>query len=104
MDARSSRYHEVYRRSLQDPDGFWGEAAREIDWIEQPKKIFDPAAGVYGQWFAGGVVNTCWNAVDRHVEAGRSDQTAIIYDSPVTGVKRRISYGELLVEVSTCSR
>jgi propionyl-CoA synthetase len=101
MDARTSRYHEVYRRSLEDPEGFWGEAAREIDWIEPPKKVFDPGAGVYGQWFAGGVVNTCWNAVDRHVEAGRSDQTAIIYDSPVTGVKRRISYGELLVEVST---
>src|SRR5690242_13985574 len=101
MDARASRYHEVYRRSLQDPEGFWREAAREIDWIEQPKKVFDPNAGVYGHWFAGGVVNTCWNAIDRHVEAGRSDQTAIIYDSPVTGVKRRISYGELLVEVST---
>jgi propionyl-CoA synthetase len=101
MDARTSRYHEVYRRSLQDPEGFWREAAREIDWIEEPKKVFDPRAGVYGQWFAGGVVNTCWNAVDRHVEAGRSDQTAIIYDSPVTGIKRRISYGELLVEVST---
>jgi propionyl-CoA synthetase len=101
MDARTSRYHEVYRRALQDPEGFWREAAGEIAWIEPPKKIFDPDAGVYGHWFGGGVVNTCWNAVDRHVEAGHSDRAAIIYDSPVTGTKRKISYGELLVEVST---
>jgi len=101
MDARTSRYHEVYRRALRDPEGFWGEAARAIDWIEPPKQVFDPGAGVYGRWFVGGVVNTCWNAVDRHVEVGHSDRTAIIYDSPVTGTKRKISYGELLVEVST---
>jgi propionyl-CoA synthetase len=101
MDARASRYHEAYRRSRTDPQGFWSEAAREIDWFEAPKTIFDPNAGVYGRWFVGGVCNTCYNAVDRHVERGRSDQAAIIYDSPVTGTKRRISYGELLVEVST---
>src|SRR6201994_2274937 len=101
MDARSSRYHEIYRRSLADPEGFWREAAAEIDWIEAPKKIFDPNAGVYGRWFPDAVVNTCYNAIDRHVAAGRSDQAAIIYDSPVTGAKRTISYGELLVEVST---
>jgi len=101
MDMRTSRYHEVYRRSLADPDGFWAEAAREIDWIAAPKRTFDPAAGVYGRWFPDGVCNTCFNAVDRHVANGRSDQAAIIYDSPVTGTKRTISYGELLVEVST---
>ena len=101
MDARASRYHEAYRRSRTDPQGFWSEAAREIDWFEAPKTIFDPSAGVYGRWFVGGVCNTCYNAIDRHVERGRSDQAAIIYDSPVTGTKRRISYGELLVEVST---
>jgi propionyl-CoA synthetase len=101
MDARASRYHETYRRSLADPEGFWGEAAEAIDWIEKPKRIFDPAAGVYGRWFVDGVCNTCYNAVDRHVERGRADQAAIIYDSPVTGTKRAISYGELLVEIST---
>jgi len=51
MDARTSRYHEVYARSLRDPQGFWGEAAQAIDWIEQPKRVFDPSAGVYGRWF-----------------------------------------------------
>ena len=95
MDARSSRYHEVYARWQRDPQGFWGEAAREIDWIEPPKTVFDPSAGVYGRWFVGGVCNTCWNAVDRHVEAGRGEQAAIIYDSPVANVKQVITYAAL---------
>jgi propionyl-CoA synthetase len=54
----NSRYHQVHARSLADPEGFWAEAAREIDWIEPAKKIFDPASGLYGRWFAGAVVNT----------------------------------------------
>jgi propionyl-CoA synthetase len=95
MDARTSRYHELYARAQRDPDGFWGEAAQAIDWIETPRTIFDPKAGVYGRWFADGVCNTCYNAVDRHVLAGRAEQPAIIYDSPVTGTKQTISYVEL---------
>jgi propionyl-CoA synthetase len=95
MDARASRYHEIYARSQRDPEGFWAEAAQAIDWVEPPKMVFDPAAGVYGRWFVGGVCNTCWNAVDRHVLSGRADQPAIIYDSPVTGVKQTISYVDL---------
>src|SRR5262245_57844011 len=95
MDARTSRYHEVYARWQRDPEGFWGEAAAEIDWIEPPKKVFDPSAGVYGRWFVGGVCNTCWNAVDRHVEAGRGEQVAIIYDSPVANTKQTITYAAL---------
>ena len=88
MDARSSRYHEVYARWQRDPLGFWAEAAADIDWFEKPKAMFDPKAGIYGRWFAGGVCNTCFNAVDRHVDAGRGDQAAIIYDSPLAGTKR----------------
>ncbi|MGE0039045.1 MAG: acetyl-coenzyme A synthetase N-terminal domain-containing protein, partial [Xanthobacteraceae bacterium] len=87
MDARTSRYHEVCARSLRDPQGFWGEAAQAIDWIEQPKQVFDPSVGVYGRWFVDGVCNTCWNAVDRHVHAGRGAQAAIIYDSPLAEKK-----------------
>jgi propionyl-CoA synthetase len=98
MDARTSRYPEVYGRWQRDPEGFWAEAAAEIDWIEPAKKVFDPAAGVYGRWFVGGVCNTCWNAVDRHVMAGRGPQPAIIYDSPLTQTKRVISYDRLLTE------
>ncbi len=95
MDARTSRYHEVYGRAQSDPEGFWAEAAQAIDWYEAPKKIFDPDAGVYGRWFAGGVCNTCWNAVDRHVLSGRAEQPAIIYDSAVTGKTQTISYVDL---------
>src|SRR5512144_3370637 len=98
MDARTSRYREVYARWQRDPQGFWGEAAQAIDWIEPPKQVFDPDSGIYGRWFAGGVCNTCWNAVDRHVMQGRGEQTAIIYDSPLAGQQRTISYYRLQVE------
>jgi propionyl-CoA synthetase len=98
MDARSSRYHEAYARWQRDPEGFWAEAAAEIDWFEQPKAVFDPKAGIYGRWFPGGVTNTCFNAVDRQVNAGRGDQAAIIYDSPLAGTKRVITYHRLLTE------
>src|SRR5207302_5251402 len=95
----NSRYHEVHARSLADPEGFWADAAQEIDWIEPPKTIFDPAQGVYGRWFTGGVVNTCYNALDRHVERGRADQVALIHDSPLTGSVTKFTYAELLIEV-----
>ena len=95
MDARISRYHEVYGRSQRDPEGFWAEAAEAIDWFNRPTKIFDPNSGVYGRWFTDGTCNTCWNAVDRHVLSGRAEQAAIIYDSPVTGTKQTISYVDL---------
>jgi propionyl-CoA synthetase len=99
MDARSSRYHEIYARWQRDPEGFWREAAAEIDWFEQPVETFDPDAGIYGRWFSGGVCNTCYNAIDRHVANGRNDQPALIYDSPVTNTKQTFTYGRLLSEV-----
>ena len=102
MDAaRHSQYHEIYARSLRDPEGFWGEAAREIDWYQPAKAVFDGGAGIYGRWFVGATCNTCFNAVDRHVAAGRGNQAAILYDSPVTGTKRAITYTDLLAEVAT---
>src|SRR5438552_12349353 len=99
MEGRPSRYPEVYARWQRDPEDFWAEAAREIDWYEPPKQIFDPGAGVYGRWFADGVCNTCWNAVDRHVLGGRAAQPAIIYDSPLAGTRRVIAYDRLWTEV-----
>jgi len=96
-----TRYHEVYAGWLSDPEGFWAEAAEAIDWYEKPKTIFDPNAGVYGRWFVGGTCNTCYNAVDRHVQNGRATQPALIYDSPVTGSKRVFTYDDLLQEVRT---
>src|SRR5258707_3524298 len=94
-----SRYHEAHARSLRDPEGFWGEAAREIDWIEPAKKIFDPAMGLYGRWFAGGVVNTCYNALDRQVACGRAEQLALIHDSPLANTVTTFTYAEMLKEV-----
>ena len=99
MDARTSKYHDVYARWQRDPEGFWGEAAQAIDWIAKPTKIFDAKAGIYGRWFADGVCNTCYNAIDRHVLNGRNDQPALIYDSPVTNTKKTFTYGRLLSEV-----
>jgi propionyl-CoA synthetase len=100
MSSTQSRYHEVYAGWKADPEGFWAQAAREIDWIKSADKIFDSTLGAYGTWFTGAVCNTCYNAVDRHA-ATRGDQAAIIYDSPVTNSKRRISYAELRDEVAT---
>src|ERR1700744_2454534 len=97
-----SRYHEVHARSLADPEGFWAEAAREIDWIEPAKKIYDPSMGAYGRWFTGAVVNTCYNALDRHVAGGRADQVALIHDSPLNNnTITTFTYAELLSEVQT---
>ncbi|MBK9082229.1 MAG: propionyl-CoA synthetase [Rhizobiales bacterium] len=97
----SSRYREVYGQWQANPEAFWAEAAKAIDWVKPPKKIFDADAGVYGRWFPDATCNTCWNAVDRHVKKGRGAQTAIIYDSPVTNSKRKISYEQLQLEVAS---
>jgi propionyl-CoA synthetase len=89
------RYAEVHAASLRDPEAFWLEAARAIDWASPPTRAFDGSAGTYGRWFPDATLNACHNAVDRHAEGGRADQAAILYDSPVTGTKRRITYAEL---------
>jgi propionyl-CoA synthetase len=95
----SSRYHEVYGQWKADPTGFWGAAAKEIDWIKPPQKIFDEKAGVYGRWFPDATCNTCYNALDRHVKGGRADQRAIVYDSPVTNTVKEYTYAQALAEV-----
>jgi propionyl-CoA synthetase len=97
-----SRYHEVYARWQADPEGFWKEAAEEIDWVTRPARAYGEADGLE-RWFLGGECNTCWNALDRHVKAGRGSQPALIYDSPVTGTQRQFTYAELLDEVVTLS-
>ena len=98
--AGRSRYHDVHARAMRDPAGFWAEAATAIDWYEPARKVFDPDLGVYGRWFAGASCNTCFNAVDRHVTRGRGAQTAVIWDSPLAGGMRTLSYAELLREVA----
>jgi propionyl-CoA synthetase len=96
----ASRYREAYERWRVDPAGFWAEAAREIDWIRPADTVFDAEAGIYGRWFAGALCNTCHNAVDRHVAAGRGGQAGIIYDSPVTDTRRTLTYVELQRETA----
>jgi len=88
-------YSEIYSRSLSDPEGFWLEAASAIDWIKRPTTALNADRAPFYEWFTDAEVNTCWNAVDRHVEAGRGKQPAIIHDSPVTGTKHVITYAEL---------
>jgi len=89
------RHDDVHARSMQDPEGFWAEAAAGIDWVEPWKQVLDRSGAPFYRWFSGGELNTCFNAVDRHVAAGRGAQAAVIYDSPVTDIKRVITYAEL---------
>jgi propionyl-CoA synthetase len=97
----SSRYGEIYQSWQKDPQAFWAKAAGELEWIRKPNKIFDESQGVYGRWFPDATCNTCWNALDRHVEAGHGERRAIIYDSPVTQTKATFTYRQLRDEVAT---
>ena len=94
------RYDELHRRSITDRDAFWGEAAEAIDWVKRWDKVLDATGAPFYRWFAGGELNTCYNALDRHVAAGRADQAALIYDSPVTDRIVTYSYAELTDRVA----
>ena len=94
------RYAEMYARSLSDPEAFWAEAARELHWYRSFDRVVDRSRPPFTRWFPGGQVNTCYNALDRHVEAGRGEQAALIYDSPVGQTQRSLSYRELRDEVA----
>ncbi len=88
-------YDEAYRRSLEDPEGFWGDLAADIDWSKPWDRVLDDDNPPFYRWFDGAETNTCFNAVDRHVDAGRGDQRALIYDSPITGVIKTWTFAEL---------
>ncbi|MBX3503471.1 MAG: propionyl-CoA synthetase [Alphaproteobacteria bacterium] len=88
-------YRALHRRSLEDREGFWLEQARAIDWARQPARALDDSRAPFYRWFPDGELNTCHNALDRHVEAGRGAQAALVYDSPVTGQKETFTYAEL---------
>jgi len=94
-------YKETYERSMSDPEGFWGEAAAEIDWYRPWDKVLDDSNKPFYRWFSGGELNTCHNALDRHADGGRGDQLALIHDSPVTGSQTRYTYRELRDRVAT---
>ena len=98
----SNAYDEAYRRSMEDPDGFWGEVAEDVRWIKKWDKVLDDSNKPFYRWFTGGELNTCYNALDRHVDEGRADQAALIYDSPVTGgTAKTYTYRELRDAVAT---
>jgi propionyl-CoA synthetase len=96
----SSAYDELYARSISDPDAFWAEAAKAVDWHKPWDAVLDDRRAPLHRWFVGGRLNTCFNAVDRHIQRGRGDQLALIYDSPITGETRTFTYRELRDQVA----
>jgi propionyl-CoA synthetase len=94
------RYAETFHQSLTDPEGFWGRAAKGIDWYREPAVILDDSNPPFYRWFPDGILNTCFNALDRHVSSGRASQPALIYDSPVTGTSQVLTYQQLLDHVA----
>jgi len=93
-------YDEVYGAWQADPEAFWMEAAKAIDWVEMPSRALDDSKAPLYEWFTDGKVNACYNALDRHVENGRADQVAVIYDSPITGAKAKFTYAEMRDKVA----
>ena len=93
-------YDQAFSRSIADPARFWGEAADLVDWIRRPGEVLDSSRPPFYRWFPDATLNTCFNALDRHVVRGRADQPAIVYDSPVTGTKATLTYAQLLGEVA----
>ena len=93
-------YDAVYGRWLKNPENFWAEAAEAVYWHKKWNRVFDDSQPPFYRWFHGGLVNTCYNALDRHVESGRADQPALIYDSPVTETVRTFTYGEMLEQTA----
>jgi len=93
--SNATSYDEAYGSCLRDPAAWWAEAAEGIAWTKRWDRPFDASLGAYGQWFAGGELNTCYNALDRHVEAGRGDQPALIWDSPMTGRLDILTYAQM---------
>lgn len=96
----TGEYQRAFQLAVQDPQKFWGDAARDVHWFEAPNTILDNSRSPFVKWFPDGTTNACYNALDRHVESGRGDQAALIYDSPVTGSKKTFTYRVLLDRVS----
>ncbi len=96
----SGTYSDIYKRSINDPNAFWAEAAESIQWYKRWDKVLDDTNKPFYRWFSGGELNTCYNAVDYHCESGRGEQLAVIYDSPVTDTKKTYTYNQLKSAVS----
>jgi propionyl-CoA synthetase len=96
----ANRYETTYKQSLEDPTAFWGAAAEDCFWYKKWDKVLDDGKKPFYRWFTGGITNTCYNALDLHIERGRGDRVAIIYDSPVTDTIKKYTYRELRDEVA----
>ena len=86
----SKKFNDIYQNSLKNPENFWQEVSNDIFWFKKPTKILNKSNPPFYKWFEDGVTNTCYNALDIHIDQGRGDKLALIYDSPITGNKRKI--------------
>ena len=96
----SDKFSKIYDLSIKDPEKFWQEAANDIFWFKKPTKILNKSNPPFYKWYEDGVTNTCYNALDFHIDQGKGDKTALIYDSPITGNKSKFTYKELRSKVS----
>ena len=91
----SDKFKEIYKKSIESPENFWREASDDIFWFKKPTKILNKLNPPFYKWFKGGKINTCYNALDRHVDEGSGDRVALIYDSAMTNTKKKFTYIEL---------
>ena len=96
----SGKYNEIYQRSITDAEGFWSDVSNNIFWYKKPTKFLNSSKPPFYKWFSDGTTNTCYNAIDLHVKNGKGEKIAIIYDSPITNSKKKITYSELKDQVS----
>ena len=96
----SDKFKKIYEKSIDDPENFWREASNDIFWFKKPSKILNKSNPPFYKWFEDGVTNTCYNALDIHIDKGQGKRTALIYDSPITGNKSELTYEELRSKVS----
>ena len=98
--AMSDKFNEIYRKSIESPEKFWQEASNDIFWFKKPTKILNNSNPPFYKWYEDGVTNTCYNALDFHIDQGKGKKIALIYDSPITGNKSKLTYEELRSKVS----
>ena len=96
----SDKFSKIYEKSIKEPENFWKEAANDIFWFKKPSKILNKSNPPFYKWYEDGVSNTCYNALDIHIDQGKGKKTALIYDSPITGNKSKFTYEELRSKVS----
>ena len=100
INIMSNEFNKIYQNSIKNPEDFWKDISNDIFWFKKPTKILNKSNPPFYKWFEDGVTNTCYNALDVHIDEGRGDRLALIYDSPITGNKKQFTYNELKIKVS----